>query len=91
MNLSFDDEVPGTSDLAATAARARELAQQIIVSEFSEFVRGRGPGPTDRHLKMFAKLAVVEQALVREEPIHVVAPRLRVSRGETSFDQGASA
>ncbi|MBU1358387.1 MAG: hypothetical protein KKC79_07685 [Gammaproteobacteria bacterium] len=65
MAAIVDAGLQPTTELTAAATRARQLAEQIIVSEFRGFVQGRGTGPTETHLRVFAKLAAVELALVQ--------------------------
>lgn len=47
------------------AMRAREAIHERIVLAFAQRIEGRGPGPTDLDLRLFARLAVTEQRLKR--------------------------
>jgi hypothetical protein len=47
------------------AMRARKAIHERIVFAFAQRIEGRGPGPTDLDLRLFARLAVMEQRLKR--------------------------
>jgi hypothetical protein len=47
------------------AVRARQAIHLRIVAAFRSQVEGRGPGPTDIELRLFARIAVAEERLRR--------------------------
>jgi hypothetical protein len=66
MDASFDAEVSTLRTVAATATDTRGLAHHRIVTEFRKQLQGEGPGPTDADLQSFARLVLVETALLEE-------------------------
>ncbi|MGO4392567.1 hypothetical protein AB4Z46_14565 [Variovorax sp. M-6] len=66
MNASFDAEVSTLRHAAATATDTRHLAQERIVAAFRQQLQGEGPGPSDADLQSFARLVLVENALLKE-------------------------
>ena len=57
---------PSIDDKAcAAAAQVRRATQDRIVFAFGEQIRGLGAGPTDADLRLFARMAVVEQRMLR--------------------------
>ena len=66
MDASFDAEVSTLRTVAATASGTRALAHERIVCEFRKQLQGEGPGPTEADLQCFARLVLVETALLEE-------------------------
>lgn len=66
MDPSFDAEVNTLRRAAASATDTRHLAQERIVVAFRQQLQGEGPGPTDADLQSFARLVLVENALLKE-------------------------
>ena len=66
MDASLDEELSALEAASSTATRARELAQNRIVSAFRSQLEGAGPGPSDADVQSFARLALVERALRKE-------------------------
>ncbi|MDM0014170.1 hypothetical protein QTH87_17160 [Variovorax sp. J22P168] len=83
MDRSFDAEVATLRSVAATASGTRLLAHERIVGAFREQLQGAGPGPSEAELESFARLVVVERALMKELGTAVVmAARSGVSDGD---------
>ncbi|WP_157731201.1 hypothetical protein [Variovorax sp. HW608] len=78
MDVSLDEELTALEACSTTATRARELAQNRIVSAFRSQLEGAGPGPSDAQVQSFARLALVERALQKE--LRSVAELIGVDR-----------
>lgn len=77
MDTSFDAEVNTLRRAAASATDTRHLAQERIVAAFRQQLQGEGPGPTDADLQSFARLVLVENALLKELGAAVVLAATR--------------
>jgi hypothetical protein len=63
---SFPDTVAQKKrDAWMVATRIRKAVQARIVEAFRRHLEGSGAGPSDEALRMFARLAIAEQRLMR--------------------------